>query len=247
MVWGPNLGIQYPFNNLGQLTVVDSANRIFSANDSNGQYPTITSDPINFNALDTNGNGLIDVNDDPYSPYYPGNEYVDWVGLSLYYYADDDSTINQPIPPTYFVDHMIGSGPSIAGSDGNIFVGKPDRNFYDTYVARNNKPLIIPETAVPWHPARANINGGIPIAQLKKSWWDQVFDPNTLSRFPLMKGIVKFEEVKVCFSSQNTCDFRILHDEDVRQTFISDITKMSNLIYATQIGFDCAGQLSYKK
>ena len=25
--------------------------------------------------------------DDPYSPYYPGDEYVDWVGASIYSYG----------------------------------------------------------------------------------------------------------------------------------------------------------------
>lgn len=34
--------------------------------------------------LDTNGNGVLDQEDDPFTPYFPGPEYVDWVGLSFY-------------------------------------------------------------------------------------------------------------------------------------------------------------------
>lgn len=42
--------------------------------------------------------GVIDNADDPYLPYYPGDQYVDWVGLSLYNYgqgiADPDAISN---------------------------------------------------------------------------------------------------------------------------------------------------------
>lgn len=37
--------------------------------------------------LDTNGNGVIDQEDDPWTPYWPGEEYVDWVGVSYYHYG----------------------------------------------------------------------------------------------------------------------------------------------------------------
>jgi hypothetical protein len=55
MVWAPNVGINYPFN-----SVVPS------------KYPTMETDPINFRALDTNGDGILNHLDDPYGPYYPG-------------------------------------------------------------------------------------------------------------------------------------------------------------------------------
>lgn len=35
-----------------------------------------------FALMDTNGDGKLDNKDDPYAPYWPGDEYVDWVGLS---------------------------------------------------------------------------------------------------------------------------------------------------------------------
>lgn len=35
-------------------------------------------------ALDTNRNGQLDGGDDPYSPWYPGDDLVDWIGISLY-------------------------------------------------------------------------------------------------------------------------------------------------------------------
>jgi hypothetical protein len=40
-------------------------------------------------ALDTNGDGQLTQADDPYAPYYPGDDFVDWIGLSLYYKGPD--------------------------------------------------------------------------------------------------------------------------------------------------------------
>ena len=34
-------------------------------------------------SLDTNGDGLYDLLDDPFTPFYPGDEWVDWVGMSV--------------------------------------------------------------------------------------------------------------------------------------------------------------------
>jgi hypothetical protein len=33
--------------------------------------------------MDTNGDGVVSDLDDPYAPYYPGDAYVDWVGMSV--------------------------------------------------------------------------------------------------------------------------------------------------------------------
>ena len=33
--------------------------------------------------LDTNNNGVLDAGDDAFSPYYPGDDVVDWIGLSI--------------------------------------------------------------------------------------------------------------------------------------------------------------------
>ncbi len=65
MMWAPNTGDGYPYR---------SHSRESLAN------------PDDFDLLDTNKNGQIDaVGDDPFGPYWPGPEYVDWVGLSTYW------------------------------------------------------------------------------------------------------------------------------------------------------------------
>jgi soluble lytic murein transglycosylase-like protein len=66
MLWAPNYGGGYPF--------------------ASGQYNALpgTSD---FALLDTNHDGVLNMSDDPYLPYYPGDDAVDWVGMSLYHWG----------------------------------------------------------------------------------------------------------------------------------------------------------------
>ena len=37
--------------------------------------------------MDTNGDGVIDMYDDMFTPYYPGDEWVDWVGMSIFHFG----------------------------------------------------------------------------------------------------------------------------------------------------------------
>ena len=64
MVWQPFLGRDYPF----------ARNRNAPAQGSDG-----------FKLLDTNSDGRWDGADDAYSPYYPGDDAVEWSGLGAYH------------------------------------------------------------------------------------------------------------------------------------------------------------------
>lgn len=46
-----------------------------------GAYAATTQ--LDIALLDTNRNGILDAADDAFAPYYPGDAYVDWIGLSL--------------------------------------------------------------------------------------------------------------------------------------------------------------------
>ncbi len=37
--------------------------------------------------LDTNKDLKIDMQDDPFEPYYPGDDFVDWVGMSIFHFG----------------------------------------------------------------------------------------------------------------------------------------------------------------
>jgi beta-mannanase len=85
-LWAPSSGFGYPYP--GQPYSITS-----------------TSSP-DFNLLDTNKDGKFDASDDPYSPYYPGDEYVDWTGLSTYYFGRTYPWIANELPPvTTRLDH----------------------------------------------------------------------------------------------------------------------------------------------
>ncbi|RKO84194.1 hypothetical protein BDK51DRAFT_6501, partial [Blyttiomyces helicus] len=73
-LWAPNINPPiegYPFGGLGDAPFTSAA-----------RTSSVAIDPTEFAALDTNGDGIFDNGDDPYSPYFPGPEYVDWVGAS---------------------------------------------------------------------------------------------------------------------------------------------------------------------
>lgn len=40
-----------------------------------------------YNSMDTNGDGTVNDQDDPFEPFYPGDEYVDWVGTQVVFYG----------------------------------------------------------------------------------------------------------------------------------------------------------------
>lgn len=63
IVWAPNYSVGYPW---GQ-----TLDQVASSNDSA--------------LLDTNGNGELDNEDDCFAPYWPGKDYVDAAGNSVYY------------------------------------------------------------------------------------------------------------------------------------------------------------------
>ncbi|KAJ3056910.1 hypothetical protein HK102_011136, partial [Quaeritorhiza haematococci] len=112
LVWAPHVGLGYPFGNAS--VGVGSAE---------------------YSALDTNGDGVLDARDDPYSPWYPGDELVDWVGLSIYHISSQfPHDANRPAPPTKFID-------SITNSNNATFA-----NFYKIYSEQKAKPFMIAET-----------------------------------------------------------------------------------------------------
>ena len=69
MVWETANGAFYPYNG-GRYQCLSN---------------TVCSD---FSVLDTNGDDKLDMNDDMYTPYYPGDDSVDWVAQSIFHYGN---------------------------------------------------------------------------------------------------------------------------------------------------------------
>lgn len=67
MLWSPNEGGGYPFEG--------------GPNDVQPGSP-------DFQSLDTNHDGKLTMDDDTYAPCWPGDDSVDWVGLTVYHFAN---------------------------------------------------------------------------------------------------------------------------------------------------------------
>ncbi|ORY43267.1 glycoside hydrolase [Rhizoclosmatium globosum] len=233
MVWGPNIGITYPFN-------------------GGGMSESPTSGP-DFLLLDTNHDGKINSLDDPYTPFYPGDDVVDWVALSLYYYPFDDCR-NCPVPNTYFVDYLTGSGPTTTQvldpqlvTDMHVYQRVHD--FYHMFCTpqTHNKPMLLPETGSPFIPQY--VNGSDPSqwseSQIKMGWWNQVLNATILDQFPNLIAAVNFEEAKELGGVLR--DWRLTNTSaplKATQNLLSNFG--SNLHQSTDFEYGCDGSVKLK-
>lgn len=168
-LWSPNSGGGYPYSGYGILP----ANRPFDR------------------ALDTNGNGRLDNQDDPYTPYYPGDDWVDWVGISIYHYGNSYPYNTNDIPaPNKFETALSG---------GSAF------NYYQMFSVTRGKPFFVSETGSTVHVEIVDKGGNwSPIskqdattrAAVKQAWWRQFINKQLLQKYPKLKGVSFFEFTK---------------------------------------------------
>jgi len=163
MLWAPNYAGGYPYEG--------------------GRYGAKPGS-ADFVALDTDEDGRLTMADDPYDPYYPGDEAVDWVGMSLYHWGDTYPWGENEAPePGKFAALLTGDYRGANGDEREV----PD--FYDRYALGHGKPLAITETAAFFAPGGLGVDARV----IKEQWWNQVFDPETATRFPRLKMINWFE------------------------------------------------------
>jgi hypothetical protein len=148
---------------------------------------------------------------DPYTPFYPGDEYVDWVGLDFYERGWN-------LPPR---DAKLWGGLFIHGLTHDS-MDNPDTeenesvNFYKTFCEEKNKPLLISETgATGSH--RIDLSEGDRKKMChnwKAGWWSSkeygwliaVYGTSYFQKFqiaypidkmlPKLKGIIWFSQAK---------------------------------------------------
>ncbi|GII98577.1 glycosyl hydrolase family 26 [Sediminihabitans luteus] len=193
MMWAPNYGGGYPFTG-GQ----------FAARKGTDDYA----------ALDTDDDGELTMADDTYLPYYPGDDAVDWVGISLYHWGNQRPWGNNEITEDgKFAAMLTGTYDGTAGDDDAI----PD--FYEVYGVEHDKPVAIPETSAIYTPSRA----GESELDVKRAWWRQVFSDDTHERFPQLKMINWFEWDKYEIEINDTVDWRAAGSPAVRDAFVADL------------------------
>ena len=193
MLWAPNYGGGYPF--------------------SGGQY-VARPGSADFAALDTNSDGVLGMADDPYLPFYPGDDAVDWVGMSLYHWGNNYPWGSNDIPEAGKLAGMLTG--TYSGSVGDER-GVPD--FYDVFGTKHHRPVAITETAALYAPGR----GGADELALKQAWWRQVFSNQTHEQFPMLKMINWFEWSKDEVEVVGVVDWRTLSSATTRPAFVADL------------------------
>ena len=190
MLWAPNQGEGYPYRG--------------------GKYEAKRGTPA-ADMLDTDKDGSLDASDDPYAPYWPGADAVDWVGMSLYYWGVRYPWGANSVPAANRFADLLASPSGVSGSG-------PD--FYASYATRYVKPLAIVETAAFYRPAA----GGPTEVAIKTAWLDEVFARQTRSRFPLLRMINWFEWRKFEGEVSDIVDWRITANPELRTSFLATAT-----------------------
>lgn len=188
-VWAPNYGGGYPF-----------AGGPFEAKPGTAA----------FDALDTDADGRLSMADDPYAPYYPGDDAVDWVGMSLYHWGSAYPWGENELPePGKFVAQLTGEYVGAGGDDTAV----PD--FSAEWSVGRDKPLAITETAAFHAPGR----GGADAAETKRQWWAQVLDPAVGERVPRLAMVNWFEWDKQEQEVDGRVDWTVTRDPALANDF----------------------------
>ncbi|MGP0221952.1 glycoside hydrolase family 26 protein [Paenarthrobacter sp. NCHU4564] len=189
MMWAPNYGGGYPF-----------AGGTYEAKPGTAE----------FTALDTNSDGVLTMLDDAYGPYYPGDDAVDWVGMSLYHWGSKYPWGENELPEAdKFAQQLTGTYNAANGDDSLL----PD--FYSIYGVDHGKPVAIPETAALFAPGV----GGEEELAIKEAWWSQLFDPAIHKKFPQLKMINWFEWDKTEVEVKGRVDWTISNTPAIREAF----------------------------
>ncbi|MDR7159428.1 OpgC domain-containing protein [Arthrobacter sp. BE255] len=172
MVWQPYLGRDYPFER----------HRNAPAPGSEG-----------FAALDTNGDGTWNGSDAAYAPYYPGDDAVEWVGLTAYHDDTGGKSAVNTLP--------------VAGELATMLTQSGSEDFYASYVAGRNKPMVL-QTSAFYSPAA----GGAANRAIKTAWWDQVLETGTSARFDRIAAVVWDERTSTRDTGVASIDWRLTGD-----------------------------------
>ncbi|MCU1548537.1 MAG: OpgC protein [Arthrobacter sp.] len=179
MVWHPFLAKDYPF-------------------ERNRNAPGPGAD--GYRLLDTNGDGSWDGADDGYSPYYPGDDAVEWVGLSAYHDDTWGGGAVNSLPVAGELAAML-AGQESGGSYGN---------FYADYVEGRGKPLML-QTAAFFNPTV----GGPEESDIKLAWWGQVLAEASTEWFGDVGAVVWDERTSTRDTGVAAIDWRLTGQPDL--------------------------------
>jgi hypothetical protein len=213
MVWSPVYGAGYPYG--GAFGDVD---------------PERTAD---VDVLDTDGDGRLGTGDDPYGPYWPGPDAVDWVGLTLYHYGPDRGRIDNELDDPgeggetgeeesatgFDIDRVPGEGALRARLNEvyNYGTRAPTRPFYDRFADGFDKPFLM-DTGALWIPDRR----GDPELDIKRAWWRQVLRAD--KDWPRIAGVLWLEERRrEAEARDRIVDWRATRTPELAEALLRDL------------------------
>lgn len=190
MLWSPAYGAGYPFG--GAFGAID------------GSGPRVTEQ------LDTDGDGDVGPGDDPYAPYWPGEEAVDWVGLSIYHYGREQRFGRNAVP-------AAGEYADRLRDDFGYAPGAAPRPFYATFAEDRGLPMAV-QTGALYNPGGAGEGTEL---EIKRAWWRQVFDAQ--ADFPDIALITWLERERSEEEVRGrTVDWRATSTPRLAEAFLAD-------------------------
>lgn len=179
MAWTPNQGWGYPW--------------------TGGTY-SVQPGTEDFTVMDTNGDGALTEADDPYGPFYPGDEAVDWVGHSFYHWANGSERGYNEVP-------YDGKWGQING------IGNAIPNFHDIFAVGHSKPMMIAETSAFYDPLDTKGGGASEVA-IKEAWIRQVYNLTESANVKLPESLPRIR--MILWFSQLKPESEVGHDVDWR-------------------------------
>jgi hypothetical protein len=179
-----------------------------------GDYPFTERAPTTDStaSLDTNQDAMVDTFDDPYAPYYPGDDVVDWVGLTLYHdQTAGGAAVNTTPAPDEFLSKLGPETATLGGDETNAF--------YARYARGRDKPFLL-ETAAFFSPA-----AGTPLElSVKQAWWSQIFDAVDSGDYPLL-GLVIWRDTTATRAvvGESVIDWSVTLNPAIAAAFTSDL------------------------
>jgi hypothetical protein len=227
MVWAPNEATAYPFGAFAGM--------------SRAVYLADHGTEADWDLLDTNADDILDnpgvLNDHPFAPFYPGDDVVDWVGMTVYHWG----TAYPWLYNTLSEDRKLWA--IITGNyDGPNGDRRWNPDFYAEYAAAKGKPMMIPESAAFFRPS-------LPVAPdpdwpplqtsdellIKSQWIDQLLalsgdTPQAMDiaeNFPLLKCINWFNHFKREAEAGNDwVDWTVTGNADVTAAYLQGLRTM---------------------
>ncbi|KAJ3107795.1 hypothetical protein HDU97_003143 [Phlyctochytrium planicorne] len=172
----------------------------------------------------------LDQNGDSFTAYYPGDEYVDWVGLSVYYKGRRAAYpwIETTLPPPDYFEQIIDG----LGGEGSSF------SFYKEFAEKRGKPFVLSEGSGCYHVTCRSPGSSsfVPCAAQttraanQMGFWNEfLFNQEFRQKYPLFKmaNMFEFQKQEEDGGFAIIRDFRTTVDPDTLAQFKSALTEFS--------------------